>query len=140
MATLCGLGTAVTAQSETLRVGTSADYAPFKWVDGNSNLVGLDMDVMRAVAIINNYEVDIQDVGFDTLIASLQEDRLDIAAGIQINEQRRQVIDASTPYVEVLYGVALRKDVQVTSSRHSRRGRRSPPSAARRRRAGSTRT
>lgn len=59
VATLCGLGTAVTAQSETLRVGTSADYAPFKWVDGNSNLVGLDMDVMRAVAIINNYEVDI---------------------------------------------------------------------------------
>src|SRR5690606_15546167 len=82
----------------------------FEWVDGNSNLVGLDMDAMRAIAIINSYEISLQDVGFDTLIASLQEDRLDIAAGIQINEQRRQVIDASTPYVEVLYGVALRKD------------------------------
>lgn len=110
IAALSCLGMAAAAQAETFRVGTSADYPPFEWVDGNSNLVGLDMDVMRAVAILSDYEVTIQDVGFDTLIASLQEDRLDIAAGIQINEQRRQVIDASTPYVEVLYGVALRKD------------------------------
>lgn len=110
IAVLSSLCLAATAQADTFKIGTSADYPPFEWVDGNSNLVGLDMDAMRAIAIINGYEVDIQDVGFDTLIASLQEDRLDIAAGIQINEQRRQVIDASVPYVEVLYGVALRKE------------------------------
>lgn len=110
IAVLSSLCLAATAQADTFKIGTSADYPPFEWVDGNSNLVGLDMDAMRAIAIINGYEIDIQDVGFDTLIASLQEDRLDIAAGIQINEQRRQVIDASTPYVEVLYGVALRKE------------------------------
>jgi polar amino acid transport system substrate-binding protein len=101
---------AVAAKAENFLVGTSADYPPFEWVDGKSNLVGLDMDTMRAIAIMNNYTVELRDVGFDTLVASLQNDKLDIAAGIQINDQRRQVIDASTPYTEVNYGIAVRKD------------------------------
>ncbi|MSO92465.1 MAG: transporter substrate-binding domain-containing protein [Rhodospirillales bacterium] len=101
---------AAPTQAQKLMVGTTADYPPFEWVDGKGKLVGFDMDVMRAISYLEKYEIELKDVSFDTIIPSLQSDKYDIAAGIQINDERRKIIDSSEPYIEVLYGVAVVKD------------------------------
>ncbi len=101
---------AAPAQAQKLTIGTTADYPPFEWVDGKGKLVGFDMDVMRAISFLEKYEIDIKDVSFDTIIPSVQSDKYDIAAGIQINDERRKILDSSDPYIEVLYGVAVVKD------------------------------
>ncbi|MFW6149710.1 MAG: transporter substrate-binding domain-containing protein, partial [Atribacterota bacterium] len=70
------------AAPEKIIVGTSADWPPFEWVDANNNFVGFDMDLMKILASIQEYEVEINDIGFDSLIPALQSGRIDlIAAG-----------------------------------------------------------
>jgi len=101
----------VQAQSEKYIVATSADYPPFEWIDGHSNCVGFDADVMRAIAIIEGYEIEIQDLGFDSLVPALQAGKVDIlAAGLEKTPERMEVIDCSDSYWETRQGVLVRED------------------------------
>jgi len=100
-----------TAAPEKIVVGTSADWPPFEWVDANNNFVGFDMDLMKILASIQGYEVEINDIGFDSLIPALQSGKIDLmAAGATLTEERLKVLDASTPYWEVNQGVLVRED------------------------------
>jgi polar amino acid transport system substrate-binding protein len=99
------------AQEPKYIVGTSADWPPFEWVDGAGNFVGFDMDVMRAIAILKGYEIEIKDMAFDALIPALQACTIDIiAAGLTITAERDLVIDYTEPYWEADQGVLVRED------------------------------
>ena len=98
----------VIAAPDKIIVGTSADWPPFEWVDNNNNFVGFDMDLMKILASIQGYEVEIKDIGFDSLIPALQSGKIDLmAAGATLTEERLEVLDASTPYWEVNIGVLV---------------------------------
>jgi len=102
------------AAPEKIIVGTSADWPPFEWVDANNNFVGFDMDLMKILASIQGYEVEINDIGFDSLIPAIQSGKIDlIAAGATLTEERLEVLDASTPYWEVNQGVLVREDSEL---------------------------
>lgn len=91
-------------------VGTSADYPPFEWVDGNGNYVGFDMDVMRSIAILEGIKINIKDIGFDALIPALQSGKIDIiAADMTITAERAKVVSYSEPYWASNFGVLIRK-------------------------------
>jgi len=99
------------AQGEEYIVATSADWPPFEWVDGNGNKVGFDMDAMRAIAIIEGYEIEIQDLGFDALVPALQAGKVDIlAAGMEITPERAKVLDYSDIYWEIDQSILVHKD------------------------------
>jgi polar amino acid transport system substrate-binding protein len=103
-----------TAAPEKIVVGTSADWPPFEWVDANNHFVGFDMDLMKILASIQGYEVEISDIGFDSLIPALQSGKIDlIAAGATLTEERLEVLDATTPYWEVNQGVLVREDSEL---------------------------
>jgi polar amino acid transport system substrate-binding protein len=68
-----------------LVVGTSADYPPYESIDADGNFVGFDMDL--------------QDMPFDTLIASVQEGKIDaIIAAMQATAERDEQVDFTIPY------------------------------------------
>jgi polar amino acid transport system substrate-binding protein len=82
-----------------LVVGTSADYPPYESIDADGNFVGFDMDLIRAVAERLGVEVEIQDMPFDSLIASVQEGKIDaVIAAMQATEERDQQVDFTIPY------------------------------------------
>ena len=82
-----------------LVVGTSADYPPYESIDADGNFVGFDMDLARAVGEQLGVEVEIQDMPFDTLIASVQEGKIDaIIAAMQATAEREEQVDFSIPY------------------------------------------
>jgi polar amino acid transport system substrate-binding protein len=103
-----------TAAPEKIVVGTSADWPPFEWVDANNHFVGFDMDLMKILASIQGYEVEISDIGFDSLPPSVQSGKIDVmAAGATLTEERLKIMDASTPYWEVNQGVLVREDSEL---------------------------
>ena len=82
-----------------LVVGTSADYAPYESVDADGNFVGFDMDLIRAVGEKLGVEVEIQDMPFDSLIAAVQEGKIDaVIAAMQATAERDQQVDFTIPY------------------------------------------
>lgn len=106
-----GVGLVSQVQAEEYIVGTSADWPPFELVDENGNIVGFDADVMRAIGLVEGYEVKIRDMSFDALIPALKAGKVDIvAAGLTITDERDKVIDYTSPYWDANQGVLVRKD------------------------------
>lgn len=86
-------------QAGKIVVGTSADYEPWGFKDENDEFVGIDMDIIREIGRRMNVEVEIQDLGFDTLVAAVQTGNIDVAiAAMASSEDRRQQVDFSIPY------------------------------------------
>lgn len=82
-----------------LIVGTSADYLPFEGVDESGNFIGFDMDLIREIGSRLGLEVEIVDMAFDVLIASVQEQKIDAAiAAIQYTPERDEAVDFAVPY------------------------------------------
>ncbi len=80
-------------------VGTSADYPPFESIDEDGNMVGFDIDLMNEIGKRMGVEVEIQDLPFDSLIASVQENKIDASiAAFNYSEERDEVVDFTDAY------------------------------------------
>ncbi len=97
---------------KVLRVGTTADFAPFEFQDvSGKEYQGFDMDLIRAVAKEMGCRAEIQNINFDGLIPALEADNLDVViSGLSINEERRKRVDFSAPYYKSGITVIVKKD------------------------------
>ena len=86
-------------QAGVIKVGTSADYPPFESVDENGNKVGFDIDLMTEIAKRLGVKLEWVDMPFDSLIAAVQEGKLDASiSAFNYSEERDQTIDFSDAY------------------------------------------
>ncbi|MEA1939391.1 MAG: transporter substrate-binding domain-containing protein [Candidatus Caldatribacteriota bacterium] len=101
----------VQAESKTYVVGTSADYPPFEWIDSNGNYVGLDMDLMRVIAVREGYEIEFRDIGFDSLIPALKAGKIDIiAAAMNSTLERAKIVDFTDAYWKADQPIMVKED------------------------------
>lgn len=89
------------AQTQTFKVCSDIAWPPFEWVDARGQFVGFDLDVMRIIALLKGYRIEIQNLAFDSIIPAVVAGQCDIgASGFTITEERKKVVDFSDPYWE----------------------------------------
>lgn len=82
-----------------IKVGTSADYPPFESVDANGNKVGFDIELMTEIAKRLGVKLEWVDMPFDSLIAAVQEGKIDASiSAFNYSEERDQTIDFTDAY------------------------------------------
>lgn len=86
-----------------LIMGTSADYPPFEFIvlneAGEKEYAGIDVSFARKLAQDAGKELEIVNMSFDNLMASLQKGEIDmVIAAIEVDEERAVVADFSDPY------------------------------------------
>lgn len=80
-------------------VGTSADYPPYEYIDETGKLVGFDIELMEEIAKRMGVSVEWQDMPFDSLIAAVQEGKIDMSIScFNYSEERARLVDFSEPY------------------------------------------
>jgi len=80
-------------------VGTSADYPPYEYIDATGNLVGFDIELMEEIAERMGVALEWQDMPFDSLIAAVQEEKIDMSIScFNYSDERAQLVDFSDPY------------------------------------------
>ncbi|MBN1218336.1 MAG: amino acid ABC transporter substrate-binding protein [Anaerolineae bacterium] len=62
----------------TLRIGLDASFPPFEMMDENGRIMGLDVDISRAIAADLGVEAEFVNIGFDGLYDALLARRVDI--------------------------------------------------------------
>ena len=98
-----------------LVVGTSADYPPYESVDAAGNFVGFDMDVIREIGKRMGVEVEIKDMGFDTLITALEAKKIDaVIAAMQYSPERDEKVDFSIVYRKISDAFLVKGDSPIT--------------------------
>lgn len=86
-------------QNGVIKVGTSADYPPFEYIDESGNRVGFDIELMEEIARRLGVTVEWVDMPFDSLIAGVQEGKIDASiSAFNYTEERDQVVDFTEPY------------------------------------------
>jgi polar amino acid transport system substrate-binding protein len=86
-------------QAGVIKVGTSADYPPFESVDASGNKVGFDIELMTEIAKRLGVDLEWVDMPFDSLIAAVQEGKIDASiSAFNYSEERDQTVDFSDAY------------------------------------------
>jgi polar amino acid transport system substrate-binding protein len=98
-------------QEGKLVAGTSADYPPFESIDENGNMVGFDIDLINEIGKRMGVEVEIQDMPFDSLIAGVQEGKIDLSiAAFNYTEERDKTVDFTDAYYYAEDGFLVAED------------------------------
>ncbi len=99
------------AFAETLKVGTHPTFAPFEFSDQEGNVIGFDLDVIKAIAKANGDEIQIESMPFDGLIPSLLTGNIDvIISGMTITDARKKRVLFTDGYYESNLSYLIKKD------------------------------
>jgi len=105
-AVLCGCAK---NDNKSLKMITEATFPPYEFLRGQE-IVGIDVEICRAVAQKLGREFVPETVDFDSVIPAVISGKADLAAaGITITEDRRKNVDFSIPYVRTGIVVIYRK-------------------------------
>lgn len=102
--------------TETITVYTESGFAPFEFIS-NGSVIGVDIAIMSQVALNMGKKIDVQDVLFDTIPTCVQQATGDAvgAAGLTINDERKQTVDFSSIYYSSTLVVVSAKDAPISS-------------------------
>lgn len=101
-------------ENGSFTIATDTTFAPFVFQEGGNN-VGIDMDLIRAIAANQGFEIEIQTLGFDAALQAVQSGQADgVIAGMGITDERKEVFDYSDPYFEsgTQMAVAIESDIE----------------------------
>ncbi|MDD6188638.1 MAG: ABC transporter substrate-binding protein [Clostridiales bacterium] len=97
-----------------LVVLTNASFPPFEYIDGEGNVVGVDIDSVQKMADKLGVKLEIVDMDFDLLIDALKNGKGDIvAAGMTARPDRAEIIDFSKIYISMGLKVIVSADTDI---------------------------
>jgi len=102
------------AAPRVLVVGTDAAYTPFESQNEKGEVVGFDIDVVKAIAQKAGIEVKFVNTPWEGIFNTLElGDRDLLVSAITITPERRQTMDFSQPYFEARQLIAVKSDSTV---------------------------
>ncbi|MBQ1251742.1 MAG: transporter substrate-binding domain-containing protein [Firmicutes bacterium] len=100
--TACGGGEEATDEAKTYVIYSDIAFAPFEYLDEETGeYVGLDMDILAAIAEDQGFAYEMHNEGFDAAMGAVQSGQADaMIAGMTITEERAETFDFSEGYFE----------------------------------------
>ena len=106
--------TAPVVAAKVYVVGTDAAYAPFESQNEKGEIVGFDIDVVKAAAQKGGFEVKFLNTPWEGIFNSVaQGDRDMLVSSITITPERKQTLDFSTPYFDAQQLIAVKSDSKI---------------------------
>jgi len=93
----------------TYKVGTEPTFPPFEMTDEKTGqIIGFDIELIKAIAADQGFKVEIVNLGFDGLIPAVQTGNINIvASGMSITDERKKEVDFSDPYIDAGLSIAV---------------------------------
>ena len=89
---------------------TNAEFPPYESKDNKGNVVGIDVDIMKAICDMLDMDLEINDTAFDSILANVERKMADVGvAGMTITEERRKQVYCTDPYTTAKQFVIVRK-------------------------------
>ncbi|AMC94259.1 glutamine ABC transporter substrate-binding protein [Erysipelothrix larvae] len=97
-------------------IASDNGYPPFEWAEASGTYVGIDVDIMNAIAEDQGIKIKMDFIGFTGAVASLKSGQADaVLAGMTITDERLKVYDFSDPYYDVSVTMAVAIGSDITS-------------------------
>lgn len=98
-------------------IATDTVFKPFEYTDANGQFVGIDVDILAAIAADQGFEYELRSLGWDAAIAACQSGQADgMIAGASITEERKSTgWIFSDGYYNATQCMAVSADSSITS-------------------------
>ena len=88
---------------------TNAEFPPYEDQAEDGTIVGIDVDIMKAICDELDMKLQVDHTSFDSLIASVQRGTADVAvAAMTIREDRLEQVDFSNVYISAKQVIIVR--------------------------------
>ena len=105
------------ADAKTYVIYSDNAFAPFEYLDEKTNeYVGVDMEIMEAVAKDQGFEYEMHNEGFDASMGAVQAGQADaMIAGMTITDERKETFDFSDAYFDDGQVIVVKPDSDIKS-------------------------
>lgn len=98
------------------KIATDTTFAPFEFENDKGEMVGIDLDLLEAIAEDQDFEYELQLIGFSAAVTALEAGEVDgVIAGMSITEERAKKYDFSEPYFDSGVGMAVLENSEIES-------------------------
>ena len=93
----------------TLTMATNAEFEPWEYKEGD-NIVGIDADMAKAICDKMGYDLKIDDMAFESILAAVSSGKAEFgAAGMTVTDERKESVDFTDTYANASQVVIVRK-------------------------------
>ena len=90
-------------------IATDTTFAPFEFQNAQGKYVGIDIELLAAIAKDQGIAYELQPLGFSAAVAALESSQADgVIAGMSITEERKLKYNFSAPYYDSGVVMAIR--------------------------------
>ena len=94
-------GAVMADEGKVYKVAIDQAFPPFSILQDDGSYIGIDLDIIQAIADAEGFEVEIQPMDFSGIIPALVSGTVDAGMGcMTITEERKESVDFSDPYYE----------------------------------------
>ncbi len=87
--------------SDKVIIATDTTFAPFEFMGEDGNYVGIDIELLAAIAQDQGITYELQPLGFSAAVAALESGQADgVIAGMSITDVRKEKYNFSDPYYD----------------------------------------
>jgi len=106
-------------------IATDTTFAPFEFQNAQGQYVGVDIELLAAIAKDQGFAYDLRPLGFSAAVAALESSQADgVIAGMSITEERKLKYDFSAPYYDSGVVMAIRASDNAINSYADLKGKR----------------
>ncbi|HEM4053109.1 TPA: ABC transporter substrate-binding protein/permease [Streptococcus suis] len=108
--------TKATPVKSSYTIVADSSFAPFEYQDETGKYVGIDMELIKAIAENQGFTITIQNPGFDAALNAVQAGQADaVIAGMSITDARKEIFDFSNAYYTSNILLAVKNGSDITS-------------------------
>jgi polar amino acid transport system substrate-binding protein len=100
-------------EDNTIVVATDATWPPMEFVNEDKEIVGFDIDLMKAIAEEAGFNVEFKNTAWDGIFAGLGAGKYDaVISSVTITMEREETMDFSQPYINAGQVLIVRQDTR----------------------------
>lgn len=95
----CGSKSDDSKDEKTYKIASDTTFAPFEFENEDGDRVGIDLELLEAIAKEEGFKYEVDAVGFDAAMAAVESGQSDgMIAGMSITDERKEKYDFSESY------------------------------------------
>ena len=105
-----------TPKKTTYKIVSDSSFAPFEYQNSSNKYTGFDMELIKAIAKQQGFNITISNPGFDAALNAVQSGQADgVIAGMTITDARKDIFTFSDPYYTSNIILAVKKGSSIKS-------------------------
>lgn len=102
-------------EKKVLSMATNAEFPPYEYMEGE-DVVGIDVEITKAIADKLGMELKIDNINFDSIIPAITSGKDDIGvAGITVTDERKESVDFTDSYATGVQVIIVKEDSKIKS-------------------------